>query len=245
MDSITNATSILDERNWVYFKLYKDPNLVNDWQSTLNWYHQTLLDVVKPVILNTSNIRVVFFGFYGPSAHGIENENYERQINPTATNLVFIRLRISMFKGNKNRVKNAFVAQIAQNGNLVWDYEVMKTYHVNNDLGPRYGNNVNSKTLQFIRYWDSACRYILSILDPTNNWIPDVDVWGIPHLVNNSLGATLRPERGPRVCQCGTHMYMRTWFQTLQPVNLQEQNFPLFVFECPNCGSQNIQPINI
>ena len=43
------------------------------------------------------------------------------------------------------------------------------------------------------------------------NWALDIDVWGIPHLVNNSLGGWLRPERDPVPCPtCQTHMYMNT-----------------------------------
>lgn len=115
MDSILNARSILDERNWLFFKLYKDPSSSSDWKSDLNWYHQTLIDVVKPVVLNTPQIRVVFFGFYGPETYGVEGERYERQITPPTTNIVYIRLRFSIRKRSKRNVKNNMITSINRN----------------------------------------------------------------------------------------------------------------------------------
>lgn len=245
MDSILTAKSILDERNWLFFKLYKDPSSASDWKSNLNWYHQTLFDVVKSVVLNTPQIRVVFFGFYGPQAYAVEEENYEQKITPPNTNVIFIRLRFSVKRGSKGRVKNALIASINRNSNLVWNYEVMKTYHVRNDLGDRYGSNLDAQTLQFFRYWDAACRYILSIVDVAKNWASDVDVWGVPHLVNNSLGAWLRPERGPVPCpSCQTHMYMSTHYKISQPISVQVDGFPYCLF-CPNCSKMLFGSFNI
>jgi hypothetical protein len=123
--------------------------------------------------------------------------------------------------------------------------EVMQTYHVRNDIGSRYGSRNDSQTLKFIRYWDAACRYILTILDLNQNWNPDVDVWGIPHLINNSLGGWLRLERGPVICSnCNSHMYMATE-ATYQPQNIQVNGFPYCIFVCPNCLTVTCRAFNI
>jgi len=121
----------------------------------------------------------------------------------------------------------------------------MRTFHVRNDLGNRYGSNRDDQTLQFVRYWDAACRYILSILTFPGNWAQDVDVMGIPHLVNNSLGAWLRPERNPVPCpRCQTHMYMATARSQLSPPVLTNQ-VPFVLFICPNCSQHDFFSINI
>lgn len=246
MDSILRANSILGEKNWLYFKLYRNPGAPSDWKSQLDWYHQTLINAVRPVILNTPEIRVVFFGLYGPTGYASENEIYERQISPPTNDLIFMRLRFSVFKGSKRRVRNAFLASIRRTGTLVWDYEVMRTFHVYRDLGNRYGSNNNAQTLQFIRYWDAACRYILSILALPGNWTRGVDVWGIPHLVNNSLGAWLRPERNPVPCpNCGTHAYMATRCKTSVNLNVTTDKFPVCFFICPNCSREFFGPFSI
>ena len=245
MDTILNASYILDERNWIFSKLYKDPNSPSNWKPNLDWYHQTLINVVRPIVLSMPEIRVVFFGMYGPTTYSAEGETYERQRRLSGNNLVFIRLRFGVAKGGKTNTKNALLAAIAQNTNLVWEHEVMRTYRVMNDLGSRYGSNTNAQTLQFIRYWDAACRYILSILTSPGNWISDVDVWGIPHLVNNSLGAWLRPERGPVPCpRCHSHMYMATCSCSFSPTR-QIGTAPYFLFICPSCNRKYFHPMNI
>lgn len=247
MDSILKLRSILNKRNWLFYKLYKDPTSSNDWKSNLDWYHQTLLNIVKPTVRNNPEIRVVFFGFYGPKAYDAERETYERQIDPPSADVVFIRLRVSVKRGRKRHVKNAFITSINENRNIVWDYESMVTYNVSSDLGGRFGSNLNDQTLEFVRYWDAACRYILSILAFPGNWTQNVDVWGIPHLVNNSLGAWLRPERDPIACpNCQRHMYMSTvpTSSTLnRPIGGQIQ-VPLFLFICPNCFHRTLISIN-
>jgi hypothetical protein len=248
VDSILGANSILDEKNWLFFKLYKNPNSPGDWKSNLDWYHQTLINVVKPAVLSKPQIRVVFFGFYGPTTYSAEGETYERQIQQrvqSMNNLTYIRIRFSVKRGHKRNITNTLLALINNNRNVIWDYEIMRTYHVRNDLGSRYGSNSNAQTLQFIRYWDAACRYILSILALPGNWAQDVDVWGIPHLVNNSLGAWLRPERPSQPCPtCQTHMYMVTCVCQISP-SQQTNAIPYFLFACPNCSNELLRPCNI
>jgi len=248
VDSILSARSILDKKSWLFFKIYKDPTSALDWKSSLDWYHNVLMDVIKPIVLNTPEIRVALFGFYGPVSYAAEGEAYERQITSPTTNTVFIRLRISVRKGGKKKVKNKFLMSLGSSRALVWDYELMTTYNVRNDLGGRFGSNLDSQTLEFVRYWDAACRYILSILTLPGNWVQNVDVWGMPHLVNNSLGAWLRPERDPVTCpNCQAHMYMKTVPTSVavgQPPVLQIQ-VPCFLFVCPNCPTQFLNSINI
>jgi hypothetical protein len=189
----------------------------------------------------------IFFGLYGPEGHVIEEEIYEKNIEEPNANLTFIRLRVAAKTGKKADVKNAFLAIIRNHRNLVWDYETMITFNVNGDLGPRFGSNNSPQTLRFIRYWDAGCRYILSILSMPGNWIRDVDVWGVPHLINNSIGASLRPERNPIICQnCQAHMYMKTSLDAANlPAPIQHIQVPVFVFFCPNCGNQSLISSNI
>ena len=237
MDPLLDSREILNDKNWLYFKLYKDPASDIDWQNNLNWYHQTLITVVRPIVSANQMVNVVFFGVYGQDHYDDEDEDYEKQIEIETTNFVFIRLRLHVNPANKEQLKKEILKVIQENRNLIWDFEVMNSFHVMNDLGSRFGNNENNQTAMYVRFWDAGCRYILSILEMPGNWKKDVDIWGIPHLINNSLGAWLRQERGPRVCpQCGEHMYMNTTpipFQFSAPIN--EIPLPSFAFICPKC----------
>ena len=122
----------------------------------------------------------------------------------------------------------------------------MVTYDVSRDLGPRYGSNLNNQTLQFIRYWDAGCRYILSTRSMPGNWKRDIDIWGVPHLVNNSIGSWLRPNKLCSNPNCNSRMYMNTvpiTFQFSNPVN--QIDLPAFVFVCPSCLNMLACPSNI
>jgi hypothetical protein len=238
MDLLLASKETLDNKSWLYFKLYKDPASDCSWQNSLNWYHQTLITVVKPIVDAKKMIRAVFFGIYGQDHYDNEDEEYERQITPHATSFVFIRLRLQVEPANKEKIKNEFLRIVQENENLVWDYEVMNTFHVMRDIGSRFGSNNEDQTLGFVRYWDAGCRYILSILTMPGNWIAGVDVWGIPHLINNSIGAWLRRECEPVPCpRCQTHMYSNTTVLGFTPPATINQT-PVFFFVCPNCGNQ-------
>lgn len=246
MDTILTTFNILDETNWVFFKIYKDPKSSMRWKSNLDWFHKVLIDIVRPLVIAMSEIRAVFFGFYAGGYELERGEEYEKQITPLGTDVVYIRLRLSTDQNHKSDIKNAFVGAFDNNRTLVWDYETITTYHVRNDLGGRYGSGNDAQTLKFIRYWDSACRYILSILTLPGNWIRDVDVWGTPHLVNNSLGCWLRPNRSPIPCPvCHTSMYMSTFFKLQSQISLQTNVLPVFLFVCPSCFKTVVKPINI
>ena len=59
-----------------------------------------------------------------------------------------------------------------------------------------YGRDRNGvinqqNTTRFMQYWDAGCRYILSIISESEGWEENVDVWGVPHLINNALGGWL------------------------------------------------------
>lgn len=250
LDPLLKSTRLLNSRSWLYFRLYKDPASNNNWQNILNWYHETLINVIRPVVNANSNILAIIFGLYGPERHAAEEEIYEKIIEEPDTNIVFIRLRVAPKVGKKNIVKSAILAAIRNNRNLIWDYETMVTYNINADLGPRFGSNNIHQTLGFIRYWEAGCRYILSIIAMPGNWIADVDVWGIPHLINNSIGTWLRQERPPQICpntNCGAHMYMNTIPITAQfsAVTVHPMLIPSFVFICPNCQTALVRPSNI
>jgi hypothetical protein len=180
-------------------------------------------------------IRAVFFGIYGQDHYDNEDEEYEKQINPqTQINWVFIRLRVTV-ELNKDAIKNEFVSAIQKNKNLIWDYEVMNTFNVMRDLGSRYGSNNEDQTLGFVRYWDAGRRYILSILTMPGNWMVDVDVWGIPHLINNSIGAWLR-QKPPQSCpKCGNQMYINITGATFRLRADTDIGVPLLALVCPNC----------
>jgi hypothetical protein len=239
------STNVLSHQNWLYLRIYRASALPADWKSILDWYHEILINVVKPLVLNNPEVRVALFGLYGPEAYQRENERYSRSITPPPNNVLFIRLRISPRIGSKKKVNQALMAILNQNVNRIQDYEVMQTYHVRNDLGSRYGSEVDYQTQLFIDYWNAACRYVLEILDLNHNWKPDVDVWGIPHLLNNSLGCWLRPERGPVTCPtCQSHMYMATWCP-ITARNMQVDGFPFSLFVCPNCLRQVVKAFNI
>jgi len=246
MDTILSSFDILDISNWVHFKLYKNPNSDLSWKPQLDWYHTVLIKIVKPVVDGCSEIRATFFGIYGPEPYGIEEEeDYERKLPNQNVKTTYVRLRLSTKFAHKNHVSDELVKRIESDRNLVWDYEILRTFK---GLVPgiidRYGSKDDHQTLLFIRYWDAACRYILSILTIPGNWKGDVDVWGIPHLVNNSVGSLLR-HYGVNCPICKRSlMYLVTCRIPLQnTVNINE--LPAFLLLCPSCYHQIILSSNI
>jgi hypothetical protein len=251
VSDMTDTNEILLSENWLQSKLYRNPN-APAWN--LDWYHDVLRDVVRPFVLSTEEVQAVFFGIYGPTPYELENEDeYERKIAPPKSKVVFIRLRAYVGSDNKKTVRNKLMEMMDSHRNLVWDYEIFKEYRVRDDLGGRYGRRSDgsiddNRTLLFIRYWDSGCRYILSILGDKGNWESNVDVWGIPHLINNSLGSWLRPP-GAKCKKCGNLMYMATSvapvFSSLLPQLSSLGHLPIFLFVCPNCKEETIRISNI
>ncbi len=261
----TGTESVLNGANWIHFKLYRNPGEDTHWKSLLDWYHKVLRDVVRPFIESTKEAKVVLFGVYGPRASEELDkydrytqyetpDNYERKIRLPESNIVFIRLRIYTEPNNKREVTNKLIAKTESNKELIWNYEVLKDYRVIEDLGDRYGGRRGDssidedRTVQFIRYWDAGCRYILSILVEEGNWDESIDVWGVPHKLNNSLGGWLR--FGDAKCpRCGRMMYMSTGPIAIPPsfvpVLSTYRQAPIFIFGCPKCNMAGIAPMNI
>lgn len=244
MDTILADSDILESSNWVHVKIYRDPRLDSSWKPKLDWYHSVLLRVIKPIVEKFSEIRVVFFSIYGPESYDCDDEEYEKKLSNQNIKTVYIHLRLSTKTGDKIRIRDEVVHFIESNRKLVWDYEILNTFK---GIGPgiidRYGSKDTHQTLLFIRYWDAACRYILSILTMPGNWKKDVDVWGTPNLVNNSLGAILRSNAF--ICdQCGSPFY-----QLIDVVDLskplQITSLPVFYHRCPICGNEAVSCSNM
>jgi len=247
-------TEILVSESWLYFKLYKNPKETSEWKSNLDWYHKVLREIVKPFVDGTEETRIVLFGFYGPRPYDIENGNeYERTIITPSDDVVYIRLRLYVGQVFKQRVREELETRLQSHNDMVWDYEILKGFKARDDLGGRFGRRsdgfIDDKlTLRFIRYWDSACRYILSVLVDQENWERNVDVWGIPHLVNNSLGAWLRLQN-VKCPKCTASMYMVTSVTPLPPSLVAAlrhmKQTPIFLVVCPRCGIAMVISTNI
>jgi hypothetical protein len=237
---------ILDAGDWLYLKLFKQMRVRDDWRAYLDWFHDTLRTIIKPWVASHNDVSSVFFLNYIEDYH-VEEQNYERRIDPSPTGRVsFIRLR-AYVPQNRSTVKADLLAAIRASTSPVNDYEILDGYDVRSDLGKRFaklGRDVNDEvTILFVSYLDSACRFILRVMGSGPNWDSGVDVWGIPHLINNSLGGWLRT-RHARCSICGAEMYMAAGQVTLQsPVQVSE--VPTFLFICPSCETQIVGSSNI
>ena len=243
--------SILIGENWLHFKLYRaveHKDRQGEWKTTLDWYHSVLRRIVT-VFVESRQAASVFFGIYGPEPYSLEGDKgeYERLIAPPPCDVAYIRLRICILS-DKNAAATDLIRTIESHKDLIWDYEVLKRYAVRDDLGGRYGRREDgsiddTRTMRFIRYWDAACRYILLILADQGNWIENVDVWGVPHLVNNSLGGWLR--HGDARCpKCKSRLYMDTGVSRMKQ-SYSFQVAPVFYFACPVCYNGSLLATNI
>lgn len=248
---MANESGILETENWLYFKLYRKYVDGDSWKTPLDWYHNVVRDVVKPWVNSNVEVRFVFFGIYGPEDYRAEPVDYQRRASSHSEGRFnYVRLRANITE-NMDSVKNSLAAAIQANTALIFDYEILE-YRVRDDLGNRYGRLNDGtiddhRTVMFIRYWDAACRYIMEVLTSPGNWDNNVDVWGVPHLVNNSLGAWLRISNAncPR---CSTSMYLATWQeipQQLRPQLAAILNAPVCLLVCPQCSSAIMAPMNI
>jgi len=250
-----NEPDILRAENWLHFKFYREQQRDDTWHSQLDWYHNVLRDLVRPWINSYEDIRFVFFGIYGPEIYEAENQGYEKCVGSLPTGRVsYIRLR-AFIPRDRQTMNGALIADIKNHNHLFWDYEILKGYDVKDDLGNRFGrlrNRTidNHRTILFIKYWDAACRYILEILSGPGDWDTNVDVWGIPHLVNNSLGSWLRVSdiEELKCPTCRTLMYIATW--GIIPEQLRSQlngmsRAPIFLSKCPQCSLTTLIPMNI
>jgi hypothetical protein len=248
------SKDMLVSDNWIYFKLYEKTRETPSWKVSLDWYHNVLREIVRPLVMDSDTIRIVFFNFYGLSSYSVENGNkYERRIQSPDRNLVYIRLRLYAGKAAKLTIRKELEARLRSRNDLVWDHEILKEFKVQEDLGGRFGRRSDGSiddnlTLCFVHYLDSACRYILSILVEQDNWEKNVDVMGIPHLVNNALGAWLRHPNS--VCpKCQATMYVATF---VTPLSRREQaalseadSIPVFRMVCPRSHGEALCVTNI
>ena len=46
----------------------------------LNWYHETLINVIRPVVNANSTIMAILFGLYGPEEYHNEEEDMKRAL---------------------------------------------------------------------------------------------------------------------------------------------------------------------
>ena len=239
----------MHSEKWGYFKLYKKSQSDCSWKSILDWYHESLRIIVSPFIDASKEVEAVLFSLYGPQQYDVEDgDRYERVITPPDSDVVFIRLRMYVGQNDKKAVNKRLQESINSRRNIIWDYELLNKYNARQDLGGRYGRLIDGsiddeRTIRFIRYWDSGCRYILSIISDSGNWDKNVDVWGVPHLINNALGGWLRPTN-VKCPNCKELMYMATYVTRL-PEAVSIIGVPSFLFACPRCNRQLVVPTNI
>lgn len=233
-------------QNWIQFKLYDDPAINRDWRTSLNWYHTTLR-TIRPTVESDEAVALVLFTTYGPQDYeSSERVIAERSLPSVPNNKVsFIKLRIFPIAGLRERVKGICEERFNTLEGL-WNYETFKEYDVLADLGNRYGRDqtgvINREnTLRFMRFWDAGCRYILSIMSESGDWEENVDVWGVPHLINNALGAWLRLPIAR--CGCGGPVCIATSPVQINPTQVTE--VPLFLSCCSKCGKQSLVSTNI
>lgn len=237
-------------QNWIQFKMYDNPDVTRNWRDSLDWYYNVLRTIVRPIVESDESVSFVLFTRYGPQQYeSSERPAMERLLPSVPTGTVsFVRLRVLPAPDSRERVKRSFEEQIHAQPSALWDYEIVREYDVIGDLGNRYGRGEDGsvdqgRTLRFIRYWDAGCRYILSIVADSGNWERNVDIWGVPHLINNALGSWLRHPNA--ACDlCGTKLCVdtnRAELTAAQSVN----HVPLMLAACPRCDRQMLIATNM
>lgn len=187
----------LNEEKWIYFRLFAKNDFLQNWVTMNRWYTKVLNRIVKPVVTQyDETVTAIFFGIYGGD---YKQEQGCVMDESTSTDLgsnkvLFIRLRLCVSQ-RTSEIKDSLNELIHENNtDLILTHEECR-YRVASDLGNRYaktsdGTINEERLLNFINYWNGACRYILSIL-VKDTLDDEVDIWGIPHLINNSLGTKL------------------------------------------------------
>ncbi|MFC1803761.1 hypothetical protein ACFL0D_07335 [Thermoproteota archaeon] len=187
---------ILETSSWIQLKVFMNIDREVSWREKLNCYYGILL-LLRPVLINRQIIDTFFFSQYGPKDYVPEPDiMYIRRIESTPeTQVSYIRIRIHPLEGRREEVILAATMALVEQP-LILDFEVLNEYDTRGDLGYRYGRNDDETiddeaTINFVNYWDAGCRYILSVLNDSDIK-QNVDVWGIPHLINNAVGSSLR-----------------------------------------------------
>jgi hypothetical protein len=241
--------AIWSKENWIQFTLYDSPDARRSWKEALDWYHDVLRTVVRPVVESQKSIQIVLFTHYGPSSY----QPPDRRICQRALSSIpdkpvrYIRLRIFPLARERGNIITKFEDQLRAQ-HCTWDYEILTEYDVLGDLGNRFGRKQDGsiepeRTLRFVRYWDAGCRYILSVIADSGNWEKNVEIWAVPHLINNALGSYLR-HPNTKCPNCGELGYMETNVVNVLTAK-GEIRVPTFAFGCPKCGSQWIGSTNI
>jgi len=243
--------AVWSKENWIQFTLYDDPDARWTWKQALDWYHNVLRTAIRPVVESEKSIEIVLFSHYGPSSY----EPPDRRICQRTLSSIpdkptrYIRLRIFPAVHERENIVARLEDRLRAQ-HCAWDYEILTEYDVLGDLGNRFGRNQDGsieheRTLRFVRYWDAGCRYILSVIADSGNWEKNVEIWAVPHLINNALGSWLR-HPNVKCNNCGEFGYMRTNVTNAQlAAKGLEIRVPMFAFGCPKCGSQWIGCTNI
>ena len=230
--------SLLEPTSWIQLKVFMNLDGDANWREKLNCYYG-ILSLLRPILTNRQLIDVFFFTQYGPKDYTPERkELYLKRLPVSPTNKIsYIKLRIHPIDGKRADVIDLFSSTFTDQA-LVWNFEILKEYDTRGDLGDRYGrkddNTIDDEaTINFVKYWDAGCRYILSVLNDSNDFMQNVDVWGIPHLINNAVGSCLRLPGKCKKCKG------RLWLMT-NPIEIEREiktnTFPLFLAICQDCG---------
>lgn len=222
--------SLTERSNWLSFNIYFPPNtLLNDIPEKNRCYFEFLKDYLTPFIESrTDQIEYLFFSQYidgGPKDPVIRVDRFNREDwnqrlqelpepfkSQLGNTLRYIRLRF--FLGDNSELIQSEFIDILNSLDIILGYQSVE-YDVLRDLGNRFSNHSNllsesimlKRLKYFVEYWNSICRYILSII--TDDYILDcenVDVISILHLGFNSLGNYL-PLNFQLCKECGAPIY--------------------------------------
>lgn len=238
--------SLLDTSSWVQLKVFMNIGREASWREKLNCYYG-ILSLLQPTPINRQIIDAFFFSQYGPKDYSPEPDTmYIRRIeSPPQTQISYIRLRIHPIDGRREEVIQATSSALLEQ-EIVLDFEILNEYNTIGDLGNRFGRNDDNTiddeaTVNFVKYWDAGCRYILSVLNDSDIR-QNVDVWGIPHLINNAVGSFLRlPFNCP---DCGGRVWLLTGLVSLEQ-EIRMNTLPVFLGACQRCGRTTSTPTNI
>lgn len=245
--------TITDTSNWLSFNLYFSPKtLIGDISDYQKWYFKFLKDILKPFLeKHEDSLNYVYFGdyFFNKPVDNViisevnlrewvedleklrdENHLSQIQVNQLQERFRYIRLRYCVLNGRYDEIIKDMSEQL-KNIEYFLGFELVK-YDVISDLGRRYSSKKQDwedspenieRLRKFIIYWDSICRYILTII--TEDYCLDfenVDIPGILHLGFHSLGSKLPIKKCERCkdilyfltnerpvcwlqCKCGTY----------------------------------------
>ena len=218
-----------------------------NWREKLDCYYG-ILSLLRSILTDRQMIDNFFFSQYGPEDYVAEPESlYLKRLQTLPTNKIsYIRIRIHPMEGKYTDLIDS-VSRLLNSQTLVWDFEILKEYDIRGDLGNRYGKRDNDTiddeaTINFVKYWNAGCNYILSVLNESNDFRKNVDVWGIPHLINNAVGSLLRLlDKCPK---CNGRIWLTTNPCEI-PQEIKTKTVPLFLVICQDCDFFSFVSMNI